>query len=208
MCSSPSTSPTSTRRSPSTRSCSPPSRTSASPATPTSPSPTRRSSSCCSRRPAPTRASTTSASRSTSSDEVRAHQARLDRRGARAGRRERHLLLRQAGQGVGRRTRRRLGDLHRARGQRHLRQIVRHASTTRPADSLCCASVARGRGPLLLMADAALDRAPVDSPAVWRAADIADTRRRGRTSSPTSSEPRSSTPPERAASPRPDHRRR
>ena len=42
VCSSPSTSPTSTTPSPSTRSSSPPNRTSASPATPTSPSPTRR----------------------------------------------------------------------------------------------------------------------------------------------------------------------
>ena len=56
---------------------------------------------------------------------------------------ERHLLLRQAGQGVGRRPRRRVGDLHRARGQRRASGRARARSTTDAGDSLCCASSPR-----------------------------------------------------------------
>ncbi len=74
-----------------------------------------------------------------STDEVAAHQARLTDAGLATGRRERHLLLRQAGQGLGRRPRRRVGDLHRARGQRHLRRVVGHVDDA--GDSLCCATV-------------------------------------------------------------------
>ena len=98
----------------------------------------------------------------TSTDEVHAHQARLADRRPRAGRRERHLLLRQAGQGVGRRTRRRLGDLHRARRQRDLRPLVRPRRRQRRLRVLRV--VGRVRDILLLMADAKLDRQAVESP--------------------------------------------
>ena len=138
--SSPSTSPTSTRPSTSTRSSSPPSRPSASPATPTSPSPTRRSSSSSSRTPAPTPASTTSASRSPTATRCGPHQSRLTDEGVDVDRGVRHLLLRQAGQGLGRRPRRRLGDLRGPRRQRRLRPEL--AKVDDPTgDSLCCASV-------------------------------------------------------------------
>ena len=61
----------------------------------------------------PAARSTTSASRSTTTDEVTAANARLDRRGPRHRHRGRgHLLLRRAGQGLGRRPRRRAWEIY------------------------------------------------------------------------------------------------
>ena len=72
------------------------------------------------------------------SDEVWAHQARLTEEGV-DPRRQRHVLLRKAGQGLGRRARRRVGDLHGDRGQR--RSGRGPPSDEAAADSLCSASV-------------------------------------------------------------------
>ena len=85
-------------------------------------------------------ASTTSASRSSSTAEVPPPHGPPERRGPRNRHRGRgHVLLRRAGQGVGRRPRRRaVGDLHRARRQRHARGRLRAARVDEADSELRC----------------------------------------------------------------------
>ena len=72
-----------------------------------------------------------------------------------------HLLLRRAGQGVGRRPRRRRGRSTPCSTTARPSARARATSTT-GRDSLCCASVAGGRGPLLLMTVDAPSATPIE----------------------------------------------
>ena len=74
-----------------------------------------------------------------STDEVAEHQARLTAGGLDDRRRERHVLLRQAGKGVGRRSRRCRGRSTRC--SKTATTSGHRRAMSRGDDSLCCASV-------------------------------------------------------------------
>ena len=130
-------------------SCSRPSRPSSGPGTPTSPSPSRRSSSCSSRAPASRARSTTSASRWRPPTRSPPPRPASGRGPGHRDRGRRGLLLRRAGQGLGRRARRRaVGDLHRARRRRDARGG--RPRSVEPGEDPCAALGAGLRRPLLL----------------------------------------------------------